>query len=72
MSESTGVMEESAPLEELAGLPAQTTVAEASQATRASTTSATRSASITSRRLPDGWTMDQREMVWCRVACKAR
>ena len=51
MSESSEVMEESASLEELAGLPAQTTAADVAQAAQAtSTTSAARSASITCRR----------------------
>ena len=60
MSESTGVMEESASLEELAGLPAQTTAAEASQVNEAPVQQAPPEAPpLPAEGLPDGWTMDQ-------------
>ena len=60
ISESSGVMEESASLEELAGLPAQTTDDEVSQVTEEPARQAPPEAPpLPAEGLPDGWTMDQ-------------
>ena len=60
LSESAGVMQESASLEELAGLPAQTTAAEVSQAPQAPVQQVPPEAPpLPAEGLPDGWTMDQ-------------
>ena len=60
MSESSGVMEESSSLEELAGLPAQTTVAEAAEVKQETPQNVPPEAPpLPAEGLPDGWTMDQ-------------
>ena len=53
-------MEESSSLEELAGLPAQTTVAEAAEVKQESPQNVPPEAPpLPAEGLPDGWTMDQ-------------
>ena len=61
-SGDVGVMEESASMEELAGLPAQTTaeeMAEPQPAQAASTDEAPEAPPLPAEGLPPGWTMDQ-------------
>ena len=57
-------MEESSSLEELAGLPAQTTVAEAAEVKQESPKNMPPSSPLPAEGLPDGWTMDQWKL-WC-------
>ena len=53
-------MEESASLEELAGLPGQTTAADVAQAAKEPAQQAPPEAPpVPAEGLPDGWTMDQ-------------
>lgn len=60
ISASAGVLEESASLEELAGLPAQTKSSEVSQETEAPVQQTPPDAPpLPAEGLPDGWTMDQ-------------
>ena len=62
MSESSEVMEESSSLEELAGLPAQTTVAEVAAAEvkqEPAQNAPPEAPPLPAEGLPEGWTMDQ-------------
>ena len=60
VGESTGVMEETASLEELAGMPTQTTVAELEQkAVETVQQMPETTPPLPAEGLPDGWTMDQ-------------
>ena len=61
VSKSTGVMEESASLEELAGLPAQTSKSEAAEPVQQQAVQAAppNAPPLPAEGLPDGWTMDQ-------------
>ena len=60
VSQTSEVMEESASLEELAGLPAQTSASEAAQPPQEVNQAAPPEAPpLPPEGLPDGWTMDQ-------------